>query len=122
MTDVDEPLSRRSRLLPIACTILAAELISFTLLVLRFPVSEAVGYPVVSACCILARCSILRVGLFLWHMACRAVSPLGNRRTYRFRLSTLLIFIGLICCVLGWHSYKRHTFYVKYPAFAGRWR
>jgi len=110
---VDEPLSRRPRLLPIACTILAAELISFSLLALGFPIWKAVGYPLTAAGCLVARRLIQRVGVFLWHLACRAVSPLGNRRTYRFRLSTLLIVVGLVCCVLEWQHADRKAFF--YP-------
>jgi hypothetical protein len=55
-------------------------------------------------------------------MVCQVASPFGKRQTYRFRLRTLFILVALICCALGWLSYKRHLLDVEYRALRGRWR
>ncbi|HUY90869.1 MAG TPA: hypothetical protein VMV10_19190 [Pirellulales bacterium] len=117
---------RNLRSIRLALLTLAAGLSAFGLLRLGFTVGTSFGIAGGAITLVLARRSLIHFA----GASCRRVAQLAvaivrgvfDRRTYRFRLSTLLLTITIIAAVCAWYSHRLHEVRLEIRRLAGKWQ
>ena len=129
---VQEPIAGRQAL-RLSLTVLVAELLALGMLRLGQPIGLSLGLPVAIAWIALQRRRLLLVARRLIHGIWRVTVVLGilwkrlkswafNRRTWRFRVRTLLFTVPLIALPCAYYSHRIHQVEREERLLDGKWR